>query len=501
MHTALVAGWAGSMAFYELSVYDPADAALNPVWRQGMFVLPFMARLGVTDSWGGWTISGGTNSNPGIWSFEGVAIAHIVLSGLCFLAALWHWTYWDLVLFRDVTTGAPSLDLQRVFGIHLCLASLLCFGFGAYHVTGAFGPGMWLSDDYGLTGHIEGVLAAWGGDGFDPYAAGGIASHHMGAGTLGVVASYFHITNDAPLWLYKTLRMRNIESVLANSIAAVFFSAFVTSATMWYGSATTPIELFGPTRYQWDSAFFEREISARVETALNNGASLSEAWTSIPEKLAFYDYIGNNPAKGGLFRAGPMNNGEGVAVTWLGHPYYQTEEGESVSVRRMPSLFETFPTYLVDGNGNLRSDIPFRRAESRFSVEQTGLSVSFYGGELDGLVIKDLPTVKKYVRKGQFGEMFEFDTGKTTIKPDGVFRSSPRGWYTFAHLCFAFFFFFGHLWHAGRAQFRDIWSGISDLKDDVEQYEFGRFRKLGPERGARLDLVDPDDKAPIARFV
>ncbi|MBA0710992.1 hypothetical protein Golax_010231 [Gossypium laxum] len=22
--------------------------------------------------------------------------------------------------------------------------------------------------------------------------------------------------------------------------------------TMWYGSATTPIKLFGPTRYQWD---------------------------------------------------------------------------------------------------------------------------------------------------------------------------------------------------------------------------------------------------------
>jgi photosystem II CP47 chlorophyll apoprotein len=24
---------------------------------------------------------------------------------------------------------------------------------------------------------------------------------------------------------------------------------------MWYGSATTPIELFGPTRYQWDSGY------------------------------------------------------------------------------------------------------------------------------------------------------------------------------------------------------------------------------------------------------
>jgi photosystem II CP47 chlorophyll apoprotein len=41
MHTALVAGWAGSMALYELAVFDPSDPVLNPMWRQGMFVMPF----------------------------------------------------------------------------------------------------------------------------------------------------------------------------------------------------------------------------------------------------------------------------------------------------------------------------------------------------------------------------------------------------------------------------------------------------------------------------
>ena len=50
MHTSLVSGWAGSMAFYELAVFDPSDPVLNPMWRQGMFVLPFMTRLGVCDS-------------------------------------------------------------------------------------------------------------------------------------------------------------------------------------------------------------------------------------------------------------------------------------------------------------------------------------------------------------------------------------------------------------------------------------------------------------------
>jgi photosystem II CP47 chlorophyll apoprotein len=131
MHTALVAGWAGSMALYELAIFDPSDPVLNPMWRQGMFVLPFMTRLGVTNSWGGWSISGESVSNPGLWSYEGVAASHIILSGLCFLAAIWHWVFWDLELFRDPRTQQPALDLPKIFGIHLFLSGVLCFGFGA----------------------------------------------------------------------------------------------------------------------------------------------------------------------------------------------------------------------------------------------------------------------------------------------------------------------------------------------------------------------------------
>ncbi|KAJ1681059.1 hypothetical protein LUZ63_023718 [Rhynchospora breviuscula] len=136
-------------------------------------------------------------------------------------------------------------------------AGVACFGFGAFHVTGLYGPGIWVSDPYGLTGKVQAVNPAWGVDGFDPFVPGGIASHHIAA-------------------------------------------AFVVAGTMWYGSATTPIELFGPTRYQWDQGYFQQEIYRRVSAGLAENLSLSEAWSKIPEKLAFYDYIGNNPAKGGI---------------------------------------------------------------------------------------------------------------------------------------------------------------------------------------------------------
>ncbi|KAL4276389.1 hypothetical protein AHAS_Ahas20G0202300 [Arachis hypogaea] len=38
MHTALVAGWTGSMALYKLAVFDPSDPVLDPIWRQGWLV-------------------------------------------------------------------------------------------------------------------------------------------------------------------------------------------------------------------------------------------------------------------------------------------------------------------------------------------------------------------------------------------------------------------------------------------------------------------------------
>jgi photosystem II CP47 chlorophyll apoprotein len=485
MHTALVAGWAGSMALYELAIFDPSDPILNPMWRQGMFVMPFMARLGVTQSWGGWSITGESAVDPGFWSFEGVAAAHIVLSGLLFLAACWHWVYWDLELFRDPRTGEPALDLPKMFGIHLFLSGLLCFGFGAFHLTGLFGPGMWVSDPYGVTGSVQPVAPAWGPEGFNPFNPGGIVAHHIAAGIVGIIAGLFHLAVRPPERLFKALRMGNIETVLSSSIAAVFFAAFVVAGTMWYGSAATPIELFGPTRYQWDQGYFKQEIDRRVQANLASGASLSQAYSAIPEKLAFYDYVGNSPAKGGLFRTGAMNSGDGIAQSWLGHPVFTDAEGRELTVRRLPNFFETFPVILTDANGVVRADIPFRRAESKYSFEQTGVKVSFYGGALDGQTLKDPAEVKKYARRAQLGEPFEFD--RETLNSDGVFRTSPRGWFTFGHAVFALLFFFGHIWHGSRTLFRDVFAGVeADLE---EQVEWGLFQKVGDKSTRRKETV------------
>ncbi|RZC44451.1 hypothetical protein C5167_037401 [Papaver somniferum] len=470
--TYRVSGWgAGSMTLYELDVFDPFDQVLDPMWRQGMFVIPFMTHLGIMNSWGGWSITGGTITNPGIWSYEGVAGAHIMFSDLCFLAAIWHWVYWDLEIFCDERTRKPSLDLPKNFGIHLFLSGVACFGL--------YGPGIWVSDPYGLTRKVQSINPVWGVEGFDPFVPGGIVSHHIASGTLSILVCLFHLSVRPPQRLFKGLRMGNIETVLSSSITDVFFAAFVVDGTMWYGSATTPIELFSPTRYQWDQGYFQQEIYRRVS------AGLAE-----------------NQTKGGLFRAGSMDIGDGIAVGWLGHPIFRDKEGHELFVRRMPAFFETFPVVLVDGDGIVRADVPFRRAKSKYSVEQVGVTVEFYGGELNGVSYSDPATVKKYARRAQLGEIFELD--RATLKSDGAFRSSPRGWFTFGHSSFALLFFFGHIWHGARTMFRDVFAGINPDLDS--QVDFGAFQKLGDPTtkrrilGNKIDMQHAVSELDLRRY-
>jgi len=185
MHSALVAGWSGVMGLYELILLDTSDAVYNPMWRQGCYVLPFISRLGVVSSIYNWNI-GIISSTAMQWSYELVIIAHLVLSGLLIGAAFWHWCYWDLDVFLSSRSGKLVIDLNRVFGIHLALASTLCIGFGLCHLTGYFGPGFWTSDSVGLLGSIRYIKPTYSIIGLTPYCYGVISSHHISAGVLGL---------------------------------------------------------------------------------------------------------------------------------------------------------------------------------------------------------------------------------------------------------------------------------------------------------------------------
>lgn len=195
-----------------------------------------------------------------------------------------------------------------------------------------------------------------------------------------------------------------------------------------------------------------------------------------------YDYLGCNPAKGGFFRSGPILKGDGIVQNWLAHASFEIGT-LSLAIRRMPAFFETFPVILMDQGGTLRADIPFRRAESRYSMQETHLVLYFSGGIFNATEYSTPSLVKDYARKAQFGQIFSFE--KKTAGADGVFRTSTRGWYSFSHISFAFLFFFGHFWHASRALFQDLWTGLCLTLESLDQIEYGRNDKLGDKTSKR----------------
>ena len=141
------------------------------------------------------------------------------------------------------TTGKLLLDLNHIFGIHLHFASLLCFGFGLAHLSGFKGPGIWTSDSFGVVGSIRFVKPIYSVIGLTPFCYGVISSHHIVAGFFAFSIGLWHISSRPGSLLYKLLKMGNIEEVLSSSIAAVFFTAFIISALMWYACLSTALEL------------------------------------------------------------------------------------------------------------------------------------------------------------------------------------------------------------------------------------------------------------------
>jgi photosystem II CP47 chlorophyll apoprotein len=74
--------------------------------------------------------------------------------------------------------------------------------------------------------------------------------------------------------------------------------------------------------------------------------SNDEAWSTLPLRLPFYNYIGLNPTDSLLRTTGPMiNDSISVALGWFGHADFQA----------------------ADDIGIIRADLPLCKAESKYS--------------------------------------------------------------------------------------------------------------------------------------
>ena len=145
------------------------------------------------------------------------------------------------------------------------MVSLLCFRFGLFYLSGLLGPGFWTSDSLGLVGAIRQVKPVYSIIGLNSFCFGSIPANHISAGLLGLLIGVWHISSRPGPFLYSLFNLSSLESVLSSSIGLVLFTGLVSSSFMWYGSVTNPLELLGPSRFQWDNGYFSLDIERRVK--------------------------------------------------------------------------------------------------------------------------------------------------------------------------------------------------------------------------------------------
>jgi photosystem II CP47 chlorophyll apoprotein len=180
-----------------------------------------------------------------------------------------------------------------------------------------------------------------------------------------------------------------------------------------------------------------------------------------------------------------MVRGDGLVIGWLGHPVFRLADNTQVYARRMPSFFETFPTLFVDATGVVRADQPFLRAEAKYAIEGVGLHVTILGGALAGIELMDQVQLLQLLEQPN---LVSFLTSTARVLKQTVFRSSVRGWFTFAHLCFALLFLFGHWWHAARTLYRDLLLGWKLMQP--HWLSSGCSERLGTLRPHGVNLTD-----------
>ena len=90
--------------------------------------------------------------------------------------------------------------------------------------------------------------------------------------------------------------------------------------------------------------------------------------------LAQHNLLVSRLAFGMIRWSRPVDNSDGIVQSWLGHVEFLDPTGNSLTVRRMPTFFETFPVILVDQAGEVQADLAFRQPGARKTCIWLGVS-------------------------------------------------------------------------------------------------------------------------------
>ncbi len=245
-HAGLIVLWAGAITLFEVSGFDPAQ----PMYEQGLIVLPNLARLG-------WGVGDG-GAIVDTYPYFVIGVLHLISSAFLGAGGLFH-----------VFKGPSKLEerfpffgyrwndankMTTILGIHLVL-----LGFGALLLVakamiwgGLYDPQLQtvrlVSSPAVDPDTIFGYLLGWKGRFWlaSVQSLEEVVGGHIWIGLLCIVGGVWHIRTQPFAWA-RNILVWSGEAYLSYSIGAVSLMAFVATLFVSINSLVFPPEFYGPT--------------------------------------------------------------------------------------------------------------------------------------------------------------------------------------------------------------------------------------------------------------
>ncbi|MCV3213634.1 chlorophyll a/b binding light-harvesting protein [Plectonema radiosum NIES-515] len=252
-HSALILLWAGGMTLFELSRFNPTQ----PMYEQGLILLPHLATLGFGVGAGGQVIS--------TYPYFVISVLHLISSVILAAGGIYHSLLGPEVLEDNPTwAGFFGYDwkdkdkMTTILGIHLTLLGLgaLALVAKAMFWGGLFDP--WLAgggnvrvinhptlNPFRIFGYLFG---AWGPEGMAAVDnLEDVVGGHIWVGLMLIGGGIFHILTKPMKWARRIL-IYSGEAYLSYSIGAVAYMGFLAAYFASVNNTVYPEVFYGSVK-------------------------------------------------------------------------------------------------------------------------------------------------------------------------------------------------------------------------------------------------------------
>lgn len=394
-HAGLIVFWAGAMTLFEVAHFVPD----KPMYEQGLILMPHLASLG----WG--VGPGGEIVNT--FPYFVVGVLHLVSSAVLGVGGIYHAVRGPETLeqyspffgydWKDKNKMTTIIGIHLIllgFGALLLVAKAMWFG-GLYDTWAPGGGDVRIVTNPTLDpGTIFGYLtrSPFGGEGWIVSVNNleDIVGGHIYIGLICIAGGVWHILTKPFGWARRALIWSG-EAYLSYSLAAVSLMSFISVGFIWFNNTAYPSEFYGPTGPEASQA----QAFTFIVRDQRLGANISQA--QGPTGLG--KYLMRSPSGEIIFGGETMRFWD-VQAPWL-------------EPMRGPNGLEI---------NKLKNDI--QPWQARRAAE--------------------------YMTHAPIGSLNS--VGGVTTEINTINFVSPRTWLAAHNFILGFFFFIGHLWHAGRAR-------------------------------------------------